>query len=359
MSSKSPSEEDLEAYAYDLPERLIAQRPPERRGDSRLLVLERRTGRREHRTFRDLPSYLRPGDLLVVNETRVFPARLRTRRETGGKVEVLLLECLEGGAWEALARPTRALVPGEELKLEAEEAAGAALRVLRREAEKVAVEVLEAGRLLGPPEALALCERAGETPLPPYLRRAPGQGRDPADRDRYQTVFARNPGAAAAPTAGLHFTEEILEEVRRAGATVAPVTLHVGLGTFKPLTPDALRAPTLHAEQVEVSPPAAAEILGARAAGRRTIAVGTTSVRAIESLIARGAPGRWRTDLFIKPGYPFRGTDALVTNFHLPRSSLLVLVSAFAGRELVLETYREAVREGYRFYSFGDAMLVL
>jgi S-adenosylmethionine:tRNA ribosyltransferase-isomerase len=305
---------------YDLPPELIAQHPLERRDESRLLVFERGTGAIRHRTFRDLPAELGES-LVVVNDTRVLPARLRLRRESGGEAEVLLLEPGEEGVWEALARPTRRLRAGTRLG---------------------PVELLEhlgegrwRVRLDGAP--------AGEAPLPPYIT-------EPlADPERYQTVYADELGSAAAPTAGLHFTPELL-----AALDVERVTLHVGIDTFRPVTAEALEEHELHSERYRVDERAWARIRS----GERVTAVGTTTVRVLESL-ARGAPLEGRTRLFVTPGFDFRRTDALVTNFHLPRSSLLALVMAFAGVEDTRHVYRTAIEERYRFYSFGDAMLVL
>ncbi len=361
-NSETPRQGALEAYDYDLPEVLIAQEPPARRGESRLLVLDRTTGQRWHRQFAEVTKYLCQGDLLVLNETRVFPARLRARKRTGGRVEILLLEECEGSIqWSALARPARNLRPGEEVEIEPHDLAlGARARTVGREGERVLIELCRESKTLSRQEVLELCEAAGETPLPPYIRRSPEMARNPDDRERYQTVYARDMGSAAAPTAGLHFTREILNALRSGGVEIANVTLHVGLGTFQPLTEEAFARPALHAEQVEVSPEAGSKILSARAEGRRIVAVGTTSVRAIESfLTSPEIPFRSRTELFIKPGHKFHGVDALITNFHLPRSSLLVLLCAFAGRKLVLDVYREAVQKGYRFFSYGDAMLVI
>ncbi|RDI74977.1 queA: S-adenosylmethionine:tRNA ribosyltransferase-isomerase [Gaiella occulta] len=305
---------------YDLPPELIAQHPPRRRDASRLLVYERETGAVRHRTFADLPGELR-GELVVVNDTRVVPARLRLRRESGGEAEVLLLEPLGDGAWEALARPSRRLRPGERLG---------------------AVELLEPlgggrwrVRLDGEP--------AGEPPLPPYIR-------EPlADPARYQTVYAGEPGSAAAPTAGLHFTPELLARL-----DVERVTLHVGLDTFRPLAVDELERHELHGERYRVEPQAWERI---RVAGR-VLAVGTTTVRVLET-VARDGVLEGRTSLYVLPGFDFRRVDALLTNFHLPRSTLLALVMAFAGVAQTRELYRLAVEERYRFYSFGDAMLIL
>ncbi len=306
---------------YDLPPELIAQRPLPRRDDSRLLVHERRSGATRHRRFRDLPAELPPGALVVVNDTRVVPARLRARRPSGGEAEVLLLEPLEGGLWEALARPTRRLRPGMRLdQAELVEHRGGGRWLVR---------------LDGPPH--------GEAPLPPYIA-------EPlADAERYQTVYAEEEGSAAAPTAGLHFTPELLS-----GLDLERITLHVGLDTFRPVTADDLDEHEIHSERYHVEERAWERIRTAE----RVVAVGTTTVRVLESLV-RGAPLVGRTTLFVTPGFEFRRVDALVTNFHLPRSTLLALVMAFAGVEETRALYREAVAERYRFYSFGDAMLLL
>jgi S-adenosylmethionine:tRNA ribosyltransferase-isomerase len=306
---------------YDLPPELIAQRPLARRDDSRLLVYERASGSVTHRRFRDLPNELPAEALVVVNDTRVVPARVRARRPTGGEAEVLLLEPVEDGLWEALARPTRRLRPGMQL------------------GPVELVEYLEGGRWLVTLEG----EPAGEAPLPPYIT-------EPlADPERYQTVYADEAGSAAAPTAGLHFTPELL-----AGLDVERVTLHVGLDTFRPVSVDDLADHEIHTERYRVEAAAWARIRAAEV----VVAVGTTTVRVLEAL-ARGAPLAGRTGLFVTPGFEFRRVDALVTNFHLPRSTLLALVMAFAGVEETRRLYRIGVEERYRFYSFGDAMLVL
>ena len=306
---------------YELPPELIAQRPLERRDESRLLVADRASGEARHRRFRDLRSELPDGALVVVNDTRVIPARIRVRRETGGAAEVLLLEPVGDGLWEALARPTRRLRAGTRLgPVELVEHTGGGRWLVRLE---------------GQP--------AGEAPLPPYIT-------EPlADAERYQTVYAEDPGSAAAPTAGLHFTPELL-----AGLDVERVTLHVGLDTFRPVTAEDLADHEIHSERYRVEPDAWERIRAAE----RVVAVGTTTVRVLESL-ARGAPLEGRTELFITPGFDFRRVDALVTNFHLPRSTLLALVMAFAGVEETRRLYRLAIEERYRFYSFGDAMLLL
>ncbi|MBD0348243.1 MAG: tRNA preQ1(34) S-adenosylmethionine ribosyltransferase-isomerase QueA [Thermoleophilia bacterium] len=307
---------------YELPPELIAQRPADRRDESRLLVYERASGAVRHRRFLELPGELHHGELVVVNDTRVVPGRIRARRASGGDAEVLLLEPLpERGEWEALARPSRRLRPGERV--------GAA----------ELVEALGAGRwrvrLEGAP--------AGELPLPPYITEPLG------DAERYQTVYAREQGSAAAPTAGLHFTRELLARL-----DVERVTLHVGLDTFRPVSAELVAEHQLHSERYEVEAQAWQRIRAAE----RVLTVGTTTVRVLESL-ARGAPLTGRTSLFVLPGFEFRRVDALLTNFHLPRSTLLALVMAFAGIEETRELYRLAIAERYRFYSFGDAMLVL
>jgi S-adenosylmethionine:tRNA ribosyltransferase-isomerase len=307
---------------YSLPPELIAQRPLEPRDRSRLLVHERSSGETRHRRFDDLPLELPPGMLVVVNDTQVLPARLRLERPGGGEAEVLLLERLgSNGTWEALARPSRKLRPGQRLgPVELLEPLGEGRWRLRLEGEP-----------------------AGEAPLPPYIT-------EPLDDpERYQTVYAAHEGSAAAPTAGLHFTPELLARL-----DVERVTLHVGLDTFRPVAVEELAEHPLHSERYEVAPEAWERIRAAE----RVLAVGTTTVRVLESL-ARGAPLRGRTDLFVTPGFEFRRVDALLTNFHLPRSTLLALVMAFAGVEETRRLYRLAIEERYRFYSFGDAMLVL
>jgi S-adenosylmethionine:tRNA ribosyltransferase-isomerase len=312
---------DTALLEYELPPELVAQRPVEPRDASRLLVYRRATGAVEHRRFAELPALL-SGELVVVNDTRVVPARLRVRRATGGEVELLLLEPVgPDGRWEALAQPARRLRPGERL------------------GPVELVEPLGAGRWL----VLLGGEPEGEVPLPPYIREPLG------DPERYQTVYARRPGSAAAPTAGLHFTPELLARL-----DPVAVTLHVGLDTFRPVTAARLEEHELHGERYEVAPGAWARI----AAAERVLAVGTTTVRVLET-VARTGQLTGRTTLFVTPGFEFRRVDALLTNFHLPRSTLLALVMAFAGIEETRELYRVAVAERYRFYSFGDAMLVL
>ena len=314
---------------YDLPAELIAQHPATRRDESRLLVADRATGAVRHRTFSELPEEV--GEYVtVVNDTRVVPARLHLRRETGGAVEVLLVEPLGDGIWEALARPSRRLRPGERLE--------PSDRVSRRSSVEL-VEALGGGRWRVRVEG----EPLGELPLPPYIHERP------ADPERYQTVYARELGSAAAPTAGLHFSPDVLARL-----DVQRITLHVGLDTFRPLTADTLEEHELHGERYAVEPATWTRI----EAADRVLAVGTTTTRVLETL-ARGAPLEGRSDLFITPGFAFGRVDALLTNFHLPRTTLLALVMAFAGIERTRELYKLAIRERYRFYSFGDAMLVL
>ena len=346
-------------FDYELPEELIAQHPLARRDASRMLVVERGRGRWRDRLFSEFPSELRAGDALVLNNTRVFPARLAGRREpTGGRVELLLIrrrEDLGAHTWEALARPARRLERGARVtfgdgRLRAEvvsTTADGAGRVVRFEAEG---------------DFDALVEEFGQVPLPPYIKR---EGDDLAsraeDRERYQTVYAAARGAIAAPTAGLHFTRRAIEGLKARGVRLVEVTLHVGYGTFAPVRAEDLSGHRVAPEWFEIGEGAAREINGVRARGGRVVAVGTTTVRALESAAAGGGlvrAGRGETGLTITPGYEFRAVDALLTNFHLPRSSLLVLVGAFAGRELVLAAYRHAVASGYRFYSYGDSMFI-
>jgi len=336
-------------FDYELPEDLIAQQPVEPRDAARLLVVDRETGRLEHRRFRDLPRYLTAGDVLVLNDTRVIPARLFGLKEpTGGRVEVLLLERREPDVWEALVRPGRRVPAGSRVAF-----GQGGLRA-------VVLDRTEAGgRLLRFEPAGELDRRLGELgqmPLPPYIR-APL-----SDPERYQTVYARQEGSAAAPTAGLHFTPALLRQVADHGVQVAYLTLHVGLGTFRPVQVERIEEHTMHAEYYAVPEATAAAVNKARRDGRRVVAVGTTVARTLEAAAGDDGAvraGEGRTDLFIYPGYRWKVVDGLVTNFHLPRSTLLMLVSAFLGRERTLAAYEEAVRQRYRFFSFGDAMLIL
>jgi S-adenosylmethionine:tRNA ribosyltransferase-isomerase len=339
-------------FDYELPPEAIAQAPLEERDASRLMVLDRARGLREHRKFRDLPDLLRPGDLLVLNRSRVIPARLLGRRASGGAAEVLLVRELGEGRWQALVRPGRHLRPGQRVTVDDD------LCVVV-ESEALAEDGRRRVRLLSRRRdvegALARC---GRVPLPPYVRRPATD----ADRDRYQTVYAREPGSVAAPTAGLHFTPELLARLRAAGIGVAEVVLHVGPGTFRPVTVERVEEHRVHPEAYEIPEETAHAIEEARTRGGRVVAVGTTTVRTLEGAARESGEVRasaGETDLVIVPGFRFRVVSALVTNFHLPRSSLLLLVSAFAGRERVMGAYADALAAGYRFYSYGDAMLVV
>jgi S-adenosylmethionine:tRNA ribosyltransferase-isomerase len=343
---------DVSLFDYELPSELIAQEPAEPRDGSRLLVLDRAAGTWADRGFAELAELLQPGDCLVANRSRVMPARLLGVAEPGGQaVELLLIRPVEGERWEAMVRPGRRFRPGARIGL----AGGAALaQVVGEGSEGTRVVEIEA-----PWPVRELMERHGLPPLPPYIGRHDAP--KPEDRERYQTVYAREDGSVAAPTAGLHFTPELLARLERRGVDVHYLTLHVGPGTFRPLRAGRVEEHRMEAEPIDIPESTAAAVERARREGRRVVAVGTTTTRALEW--AAGEDGRVRAgtgpaDLFIRPGHRFRVVDALVTNFHLPRSSLLVLVSAFAGRELVLAAYRHAVAARYRFYSYGDAMLI-
>jgi S-adenosylmethionine:tRNA ribosyltransferase-isomerase len=333
----------LADFDYALPQDLIAQTPAPQRDASRLLVVDRDTGSLAHRRFSEIDRYFNEGDVMVVNDTRVIQARVRARRATGGGVEVFLLRPEAGGGWEALVRPGRRLNVGEVVTA----ASGARIEIGER---------LPSGarRVRGVDADLSDVMRvAGEVPLPPYIRRSL------SDASRYQTVYAENEGAVAAPTAGLHFTPELLGRVRDRGVRVVAVTLHVGLGTFKPVTIDQITAHRMETEAYAISGEAADAINNRRG---RVVAVGTTAVRTLEAASGDDGlvrPGVNETSLFLYPGVAFKVTDALITNFHLPRSTLLMLVSAFAGHALIMRAYAEAIRERYRFYSFGDAMLIV
>lgn len=378
-------------FDYQLPEASIAQTPIEPRDASRLLVLHRDTGKVEHRIFHEVGDYLRSGDLLVLNQTRVIPARIYARKETGGRVEILLLRRRDELTWEALVGG-KGLRVGKKIFVESDDSS-------RRDKEAISMsgdvgvqaEIIEllngSERLIKFSEPIEpYFSKVGNVPLPPYIHEKL------SDPERYQTVYAREPGSAAAPTAGLHFTPHLLEELQRKGVKIAYVTLHVGLDTFAPVTEDKPEDHVIHTEWCELPPEAADLINQTRQAGGRIVAVGTTSVRTLESAgmgnqksgIGSGESGMGSSDsrlpnnesrisnaesrispfvgptsLFILPGYQFKVVDAMITNFHLPKSTLLMLVSAFAGREKILETYQIAIQEGYRFYSFGDAMLIL
>ena len=334
-------------FLYDLPEELIAQTPIEPRDHSRLLVVDRADGGIEHRHFYDLPGYLKKGDLLVVNDTRVMPARLIGERAGGGACEVLLLRQITPVSWETLVKPGKKLKSGAKVSF-----GGGRLTATIEAPTDAGGRVVRFDVLSGTLEAAL--DELGEMPLPPYIHEKL------ADRERYQTVYARAVGSAAAPTAGLHFTPELLEKIRLMGVEIVPVLLHVGLGTFRPVKAENVSEHKMHSEFYEVTPEAAEKINRAKAEGRRVIAVGTTSVRTLESAVTDGvlASGSGWTDIFITPGYRFRMVDALITNFHLPGSTLIMLVSALMGRETTLSAYEEAVRQRYRFFSFGDAMFI-
>ena len=334
-------------FWYDLPEELIAQTPLERRDGSRLMVLNRETGEIQHKHFYDVIDYLNPGDCLVMNDSRVLPARLMGHRPTGGVVEVLLLRDLGNKCWECLCKPGRKMQVGNEVIFGDGELT-AVVREVREDGNRV-VEFRYEGIFL------EVLERLGKMPLPPYIKE------ELQDQERYQTVYSRVDGSAAAPTAGLHFTQELLDRVTAMGVKIGYVTLHVGLGTFRPVKEDEIEGHEMHSEYCIIPQETADLINETRKNGGRVICVGTTSCRTIESWAAEDgtmtASAGW-TDIFIYPGYRFKVMDALITNFHLPESTLIMLVSALAGREHILAAYREAVREKYRFFSFGDAMFI-
>lgn len=335
-------------FYYDLPQELIAQDPLVDRASSRLMVLDRKTGMISHRTFRDIKEYLHPGDCLVINDTRVIPARLLGSREnTGGAVEILLLKRKEKDIWETLVKPgkkcrtgARVVFGGGELAAQIVDVLPDGNRLVRFEYEGIFEEVLD---------------RLGQMPLPPYITHKL------KDKNRYQTVYARYEGSAAAPTAGLHFTKELLSEIEEMGVRIARITLHVGLGTFRPVKVEDVTKHHMHSEYYHVSKEAADIINQARQEGGRIISVGTTSTRTLETVAEPDGtikPGNGNTEIFIYPGYRFKAIDCLITNFHLPESTLLMLVSALAGKEQIMAAYEEAVKEKYRFFSFGDAMFI-
>ena len=334
-------------FYYDLPEELIAQTPLQQRDSSRLLVLDKNTGELQHRHFFDIIDFLRPGDCLVLNNSRVLPARLIGHRPTGGAVEVLLLRDLGDKKWECLCKPGRKMQVGHQVIFGDGELT-ATVTEIREDGNRV-VEFHYEGIFL------EVLERLGKMPLPPYIKA------ELADQERYQTVYSKEVGSAAAPTAGLHFTQELLEKVRNKGVKTAFVTLHVGLGTFRPVKADEITEHHMHSELCMISQETADILNETKAAGGRIVCVGTTSCRTLESLVNEDgtfcASSKW-TEIFIYPGYKFKAMDALITNFHLPESTLVMLVSAFAGRESVLHAYEEAVKERYRFFSFGDAMFI-
>ncbi len=338
----------LSDFNYDLPKELIAQDPLENRSDSRLMVIHRDTDAIEHRIFREIGEYISPGDILVMNDTRVIPARLIGVRESGGAAEILLLKRLDIDRWDAIVRPGKKLRPGAKVSFgegklvgEIEEVAEEGNRIVRFHYDGVFESILD---------------ELGQMPLPPYITHKL------QDKERYQTVYAKHEGSAAAPTAGLHFTKELLKELEEKGVETAFVTLHVGLGTFRPVKTENILEHHMHTEYCEVSKETAEKVNRVKERGGRVIAVGTTSVRTLESMTEEDGvlrAGSRDTDIFIYPGYRFKLVDSLITNFHLPESTLLMLVSAFYDREKILSAYSEAVQEKYRFFSFGDAMLIL
>ncbi len=344
-------------FDFHLPPGLIAQHPPERREDARLLVLDRESGKIRHRAFPEIVEYFRPADLLVLNDTRVIPARLLGKRSaTGGKAEVLLLAPLADGGWEALVRPARRTRPGTEIEF------GPGLQATVRERGEGGGVILD---FSGGGDILPALEELGFPPLPPYIKRDlkdyPEELRD-RDRTRYQTVFARQPGAVAAPTAGLHFTPEIIDSLRRKRVETAFITLPVGYGTFQPVKTEEIEDHRLHSEDFQIPKETVDLVNGLKETGGRLWVVGTTVVRALESGAGRTGrldPTEGSTDIFIYPEYEFKLKYNLLTNFHLPGSTLIMLVSALAGREKILQAYREAIKQKYRFYSYGDAMLIL
>ncbi len=338
-----------EEYHFTLPPESIATEPPAERESARLMTIDRRSGNIEETTVTSLPALLRPFDLLVLNDTKVIPARLYGQKSTGGKVEIFLVRRLvgEGEIWEALLRSSKPLLPGAVITL----------------AEKVSATIVSSGEgetrtvsFSGMVDFFDWLDRNGAVPLPPYIKRSPHE----KDRDRYQTVFAKERGAVAAPTAGLHFTETLLDRIRSGGVEVATITLHVGPGTFMPVRTEDLREHRMHSERYSVPAETVAAVARCRAAGGRVIAVGTTVARTLEYAAVGDLPraGEGEADIFIYPGYEFKVVNGLITNFHLPESTLLMLVAAFAGRERVLDAYKQAVDGGFRFYSYGDAMFI-
>ncbi len=340
----------VEEFDYLLPPSSIAQYPPPQRGNSSLMVLRRNEGSIEHRIFRNLLDYLKPGDLLVVNDTRVIPARLFGEKETGGRIEMLAIPLWNGamGKWQVMFRGSRKVKQGTRIQI------GQDLCAEVEEVKDGRAKI----RFSGHPEMMDILRRAGHIPLPPYIKRKD----ESLDGERYQTVFAEKDGAIAAPTAGLHFTPSLLQLIHDQGIGVTSITLHVGIGTFLPVKSISVENHRMEKEWVEISEETRKQIERTRARGRRVIAVGTTTTRALESFSdGKGGvkSGRGMTSLFIYPPYGFKVIDGLVTNFHLPRSTLMMLVAAFAGKDLIMKAYKEAIERGYRFYSYGDAMLIL
>lgn len=340
----------IEEFDYHLPPSLVAQYPPPQRGETSLMILHRQTGVIEHRAFGDIAQYLNPSDLLVMNNTRVLPARLIGKKETGGRVEMLLIPSWNGmgGEWKALIKGARKMKQGARIRFE--QGLEGEVGEVKDGKGKVSFS--------GEGEVMDVLRKIGHIPLPPYIKR----GDEELDRERYQTVFAETEGSIAAPTAGLHFTRALLQSLRENGVRATMITLHIGIGTFAPVKARDIEDHTMEAEWIEISEETAREIEGTKARGGKVIAVGTTTTRALESF-SNGSggvrPGQGMTSLFIHPPYRFGVIDGLVTNFHLPKSTLVMLASAFAGKDLLMRAYREAIRRKYRFYSYGDAMLIL
>lgn len=334
-------------FDYPLPEELIAQHPPKERGDSRLLVFDRASGLISHHNFSEITSFFDNTDILVFNDTRVIPGRLHGRKKTGGKIELLLIREVEPDLWEAMVRSSRKVVPGLVFYFEGDLEA----EIVEKKEEIVLL------RLSHPEDVRAAIHNYGEIPLPPYIDRAP----DERDHSRYQTVFAKKEGAVAAPTAGLHFTEDIIEGLSEKGVSTAYVTLHVGPGTFRPVKVERLEDHSMHSEWFEIDEETAKRINETRDMGGRVVAVGTTAIRTLESAFSEGKvlPKKGFTDIFIHPGCRLRSVDCVVTNFHLPKSTLFMLISAIVGTDELKRIYAEAVREKYRFFSYGDAMLII
>ena len=353
MTVTDRAQYDVALYDYALPREAIAQTPAAQRDASRLLVLQRETGNVQHSTFSEIGSFLHEGDLLVLNNTRVFPARVFGLRSTGGKVEALFLRELPDGKWEAMVRCNGHPRPGEFMSLEGDRLQA---RLLEKTKGGYWLVSLPRGT-----DLMRVLQEVGHVPLPPYIKRGSDRSFEAMDRERYQTVYASEAGAVAAPTAGLHFTRELLAALAGQGIGSAEITLHVGPGTFRPIKRSDIRRHRMHEEAYAISPEAAQKITATKESGGRIVAVGTTTCRALEAAAATSGgfgPREGQTDLYIYPPYSFRIVDVLLTNFHLPRSTLLVMVSAFAGRKKTLAAYEEAMRNGYRFYSYGDAMLI-
>lgn len=336
-------------FSFELPDELIARYPMTQRDDSRLLVLERQQQTLTETGFKQITDWLQPDDLLVVNDTRVIPARLFGTKETGGRVELFLVEPQPAACWRCLLRASKACKPGQKIVL----AQGVIAQVVDRLGEQDWLV-----RFHGTDDFDGWLQQIGQMPIPPYLNRAPEE----LDRERYQTVYAAESGAVAAPTAGLHFTPQLLDRIKQKGIQLAAVTLHVGLGTFQPVRVERVQDHIIHRERYCIPPETAAAVAATKQRGGRVIAVGTTACRTLEyaaGITGQVLPGKGEADIFIYPGYRFKVVDALITNFHLPESTLLMLVSAFAGQKFVLDAYRRAVQEKYRFYSYGDAMLIV